>query len=112
MYEKLKSLREYKNLKQKDMAAKTAMDQSTYSNKENGKSPITDDEWERFAKVLGVKVEEIKEEKPFSLINNNCTFNEGSIVCIGIQYINIPKDYLDTLHKYIKKLEEDLEKKG
>jgi transcriptional regulator with XRE-family HTH domain len=109
MYEKLKTLREAKNIKQKDMAPKVSMDQSTYSNKENGKSPITDEEWERFANVLGVKVEEIKEEKQFSLNNNNCTFNEGSI---GIQYINIPKDYLDTLHKYIKKLEDDLEKKG
>ena len=36
MYEKLKTTRESKNIKQKDMAAKVAMHQSTYSNKEKG----------------------------------------------------------------------------
>ena len=109
MYEKLKTLRESKSIKQKDMATKVAMDQSTYSNKENGKSPISDEEWERFANALNVKVEDIKETKPVIMNFENCTFNDQNI---GIQYINIPKDYLDTLHKYIKKLEDENEKKG
>jgi transcriptional regulator with XRE-family HTH domain len=106
MYEKLKTTRESKNIKQKEMAAKVAMHQSTYSNKEKGKTGISNEEWLRFAKALEVEVEVIKEEKPYNAKNINCTFNDNSV---GIQYINIPKEIYETMLKYNKKLEEENE---
>ena len=106
MYEKLKTTRESKNIKQKEMATKVAMHQSTYSNKEKGKTGISNEEWMRFAKALEVEVEDIKEERPVNISNN--TFNDNS-VNVGIQYINIPKEIYDTMLKYNKKLEEENE---
>ena len=106
MYEKLKTTRESKNIKQKEMAAKVAMHQSTYSNKEKGKTGISNEEWLRFAKALEVKVEDIKEDRPVNISNN--TFNDNS-VNVGIQYINIPKEIYETMLKYNKKLEEENE---
>ena len=40
--------------------------------------------------------------------NENCTFSDGAIGSVGIQYINIPKDVLDTLLRYNSKLEEEV----
>ena len=87
------------------MAKKVAMEQTTYSRKERGKSPITETEWERFAKVLEVPVDDIKEESKTNFKNINCTFNDHTI---GIQYVNIPQNVLDTILKYNQKLEEEV----
>ena len=89
------------------MAKLIAMGQTTYSRKENGKSTITKEEWQRFAKALEVNVDDIKREKPQSLKNENCTFNENSV---GINYVNIPQNLLDIIIKYNTKLESDNEK--
>ena len=56
----LKDFRHKKGITQKEMALRMAMEQTTYSRKENGKSPITEDEWKRFAKVLDTSIEELK----------------------------------------------------
>jgi len=44
---------------------------SNYSRKESGDVRIYDDEWEKLAKALDVSVEDIKKEKPSSIIQNN-----------------------------------------
>lgn len=104
-HQKLIDLRKAKKLTQKQMALKIAMEQTTYSRKERGKSPITDDEWKRFAKVLGTDIEELKEvQEPLALKNEGCTFTENSI---GIQYVNIPQNVFDIIIKYNAKLEEE-----
>jgi transcriptional regulator with XRE-family HTH domain len=103
-HENLKEARKAKGLTQKQLALKIAMEQTTYSRKERGKSPISDDEWSRFAKMLDVNIEEIKDNLISQPKNENCTFNDQSI---GIQYITIPQDVLDTVLKYNKKLEEE-----
>lgn len=98
MESKLKKYRVSQNISQKEIAKLVSMDQTTYSKKENGKSPIIDEEWERFAKALGISVEEIKETiEPVSIKNENCTFNENSV---GIQYVNIPQNVFDIIIKY------------
>ena len=56
-----------------------AMEQTTYSRKENGKSPITENEWERFAKVLDTSIEELKKGNESVPKNENCTFNDNSV---------------------------------
>ncbi len=103
-HQKLKEIRTAKNITQNQMAKKIAMEQTTYSRKERGKSPILDDEWERFAKALNVPVVDIKVENvPLSMKNDNCTFNDN----IGIQHVNIPQNVFDIIIKYNAKLEND-----
>ena len=106
--EKLKNLRKAKRLSQIDMAKLAAMEQTTYSRKESGKSSITEEEWQRFAKALEVSVEDIKNDQTMVFKNENCTFSDGAIGSVGIQYINIPKDVLDTILRYNQKLEEEV----
>lgn len=97
--------RKARNFTQKQMAAKIAMDQTTYSKKELGKTPIREDEWQRIANILEVPVEEIKQkENPNAAKYDNCTFNETAI---GIQYVNIPQNVFDIIIKYNDKLERD-----
>ncbi|GAB0157981.1 hypothetical protein CHRYSEOSP005_32850 [Chryseobacterium sp. Alg-005] len=78
--EKLKNLRKKRGYTQEYMSKILATDVSNYSRKENGEVRIFDDEWEKLAKALDVPVEEIKEEKPLSIIqnNDNMTFNDSS----------------------------------
>ena len=103
--QKLSDARKAKGLTQKQMALKIAMEQTTYSRKERGKSPISDEEWHRFAKTLDIPVEQIKEtNNPFSLKNENCTFHDSNV---GVQYINIPQNVFDIIIKYNTKLEEE-----
>ncbi|WP_445458256.1 helix-turn-helix domain-containing protein [Flavobacterium sp. HNIBRBA15423] len=101
----LRAIRKEKGFTQKDMALKMAMEQTTYSRKERGKSPITDEEWERFANVLETPVEELKEKNEPMAKNENCTFNDNSI---GIQIVTMPKETLDVMMKYTAKLEEEI----
>ena len=104
-HQKLIDARKSKGLTQKQMALKIAMEQTTYSRKERGKSPISDEEWNRFAKTLEVPVDEIKEiNNSSNSKNENCTFNDNSI---GIQYINIPENVFNIIIKYNTKLEEE-----
>lgn len=105
-HKKLIDLRIAKGFTQKQMALKIAMEQTTYSRKERGKSPISDAEWNRFAKVLDIPVEDIKDNNvPISIKNEGCTFHEGSVA--GIQYVNIPQNVFDIIIKYNAKLEEE-----
>jgi transcriptional regulator with XRE-family HTH domain len=106
--QKLIEIRKSKGLTQKQMALRIAMEQTTYSRKERGKSPISDEEWCRFAKTLEVTVEEIKEinnsGNSSNPKNENCSFDDNSI---GIQYVNIPQNVFDIIIKYNAKLEEE-----
>ncbi|VXB10575.1 conserved hypothetical protein [Flavobacterium sp. 9AF] len=112
----LKAIRKEKGFTQKDMAFKMAMEQTTYSRKERGKSPITEEEWEKLADVLKIPIEELKKANENMPKNENCTFYDNSI---GIQIVSMPKETLDIMLKYTAKLEEenkilkqDLTKKG
>ncbi|WP_445458255.1 helix-turn-helix domain-containing protein [Flavobacterium sp. HNIBRBA15423] len=105
----LRAIRKEKGFTQKDMAFKMAMEQTTYSRKETGKSPITDEEWERFANVLETPVEELKKMDDYMTKFENCTFNEQS-QAIGIQIVSMPKETLDVMMKYTAKLEEEINK--
>jgi transcriptional regulator with XRE-family HTH domain len=102
-HEKLMLARKSRGFTQNQMAEKIAMEQTTYSRKEIGKSSITDAEWDKFAKVLDVAVEDIKDEKALTSIkNDNWSLNDNSI---GIQYVNIPQNVFDIIIKYNNSLE-------
>jgi len=100
----LKETRIKKGITQKEMALKMAMEQTTYSRKERGISPISEEEWERFAKVLDTTIDELKKEIVTVPKNENCTFNDNAI---GIQIVSIPKEAWDIMLKYNTKLEEE-----
>jgi transcriptional regulator with XRE-family HTH domain len=102
--ERLIILRKSKGFSQMIMAQKSAMEQTTYSRKEIGKSPITDEEWQKFANVLNTTVDKIKSVNDR---NKNYSFSENAIG--SVQYISIPQDVLDTVLRYNKKLEEENE---
>lgn len=106
VHKKLVSLRKERGLSQEELASKIAMEQTTYSRKERGKSTITNEEWSRIAVALDVSVEDIQDEKGVNLKNENCTFTDTSI---GIQYVSVPQEILDTVLKYNKKLEDEIE---
>ncbi|WP_310378342.1 helix-turn-helix domain-containing protein [Flavobacterium sp.] len=104
-HQKLITIRKTKGITQEQMAKKIPMEQTTYSRKERGKSPISNEEWARIAKTLEVSVEEIKDENiPIAIKNENCTFNDNAI---GIQYVNIPQEVYTIVLKYNSKLEEE-----
>nr|WP_315186017.1 helix-turn-helix transcriptional regulator [uncultured Flavobacterium sp.] len=105
-HEKLILARKSRGFTQDQMAQKIAMEQTTYSRKEIGKSSITEEEWKKIAKVLEVPMEEIKDSKiTNSIKNENCTFHEGSVA--GVQYVNLPQNVFDIIIKYNLKLEEN-----
>lgn len=106
LHEKLINSRKKKGLTQQQMAVKIAMEQTTYSKKERGISPINDEEWNRFAKALDIPVDEIKEvSTPLSIKNQNFTFNDNAINAHN--NINIPQNIFDIIIKYNAKLEEE-----
>jgi transcriptional regulator with XRE-family HTH domain len=101
----LKDIRKEKGYTQKQMAVKMAMEQTTYSKKENGKSLISEVEWEKLAKLLETPIEELKKNNKSYGNYENCTFNDSSV---GIQIVQIPKETLDIMLKYTAKLEEEI----
>lgn len=106
--EKLTKTRKMKGFSQYELATLINMEQTTYSRKERGIHDFTAREWEQMAQALGSTVEEIKEEKPMQY-NENCTFNENSICCVGVHYATIPKELVEMMEKYIKVLERENE---
>lgn len=101
----LRLLRIKKGLTQKQMSIKMSMEQTTYSRKENGKSPITEKEFEKLSNILETSIEELKKEVPKSATTNNYYVDDNSI---GLQIISIPKATLDIILKYTTKLEEEI----
>lgn len=71
--------------------------------KRAGKSPIINDEWNRFAKVLDVSVEEIKVlPLPMPSKHENQVLNNRPA---STNYINIPQNVFDIIINYNHKLE-------
>ena len=100
----LKHIRTNKGFTQKQMAQQMAMEQTTYSKKENGKSPISDKEYEKLSLLLESPIQDLKNERAAVPKNENCTFNDQSI---GINYVNIPADVLEIIVKYNARLEKE-----
>jgi transcriptional regulator with XRE-family HTH domain len=94
-----------KRFTQEEFAYKLGMDTSNYNRRENGLTKISKKEWDKMAKELDVKFEEIYEpEDGVYVINgdyahgnfgNNHTFN------------NFSEFAFETMKKYIGKLEEE-----
>lgn len=111
--QKLINKRKEKGLSQEEVASLLGMEQSTYSRKENGHTSIHPDEWEKLAKILDTSIDEIFEPRNGVYIVNND--NASGHYYSKDQHIHykIPEHVLDTMKKYIEKLEqENKEMKG
>lgn len=111
--QKLKNLRKQKKMSQENMAEILCIDISSYCRKENGKSKIYDDEWEKLAKALDVPAEELKSEMTDGMVHNDISaFNDHSGNFYD-QKFNTPPSVIENLQHYIYLLEEqnDLLKK-
>ena len=77
------------------------MDQAQYSRRETGKVPISDNEWERFAKELGVDKNEIFESEPkvINIVNN--TDNKDSSLNAFEITIKAPNHFFEDLNRKI-----------
>lgn len=104
-HKKLISVRKAKGFTQKQMADRIAMEQTTYSKKERGISPIREEEWTRFAKILGVSIEDIKDNLIAGYKKTQSATREDSGAS---QSVLIPQNVFNIIVKYNEKLEEEI----
>ncbi|MEY8758882.1 helix-turn-helix domain-containing protein [Chryseobacterium tongliaoense] len=117
--EKLRNLRKQRGYTQEYMSKILSTDVSNYSRKESGDVKIFDDEWEKLAEALDVPVEDIKEERAATIVqnNDNSTFSDHASGINYNHYYNIPdymlenhKEYINLLKEQIESLKQELEK--
>ena len=105
---KLIRARKEKKFSQQDVAEFLSISQTQYLRKEKGEIGITEQEWDKIAKLLNVEVEEIKEEenKNISQHFDNVT---GSYIGSNNNYCNVPKFLLENQKEYIELLKKEIE---
>jgi len=111
---KLIIARKEKNMTQSDMAELLFISQSQYQRRECGEIRISDEEWERIAKLLGKEMQDIKEEDNYATINNYDN-NSGNYSASNNYFYNIPEflmknqqDYIEMMKEEIKQLKEEI----
>ena len=94
-----------KKLTQAEFAFRLGMDTSNYNRQENGLTKISKKEWDKMAKELNVKFEEIYDpEDGVYVINGDYAhgnFGSGGTFNANSEFV------FETLKKYITKLEEE-----
>jgi transcriptional regulator with XRE-family HTH domain len=101
---KLLKVRLNKGFSQEELAESIGMDQSSYSRREKGLKKISDTEWTKIAKELGVKKEDIYETS-----NQNTKVNNSA----NIHYFNMPDfilEHIESLKNENTALKEKLKK--
>lgn len=100
-------VRNTKGFTQKEMADLMAMDVSNYNRREKGSVKISKDEWGKLAKILDVLFGQIYEpdESHYFVFKDNSI---GNYLGTNHNYA-IPEYFLEMQHKYIQKLEEEIE---
>ena len=109
MHNQLIEKRKQKGFTQEELAKLVCMEQTTYSRKERGLSPMSESDWKNIAVALGVEIDEIKDDSQALSQGQivNPTIKDNG-VCIGVQYVNVPKEIMDSLLRYNKFLEDEL----
>jgi transcriptional regulator with XRE-family HTH domain len=104
--QKLINKRSERNFSQEDMAHLLEITQSQYSRRENGITKISKKEWDKMAKVLDTTLETIYEPEDGIYVINNENAN-GNYSGSQNHFSQIPDHILETMRKYIEKLEEE-----
>ena len=105
--QKLQEKRHAKKISQEDIAFKLGMETSSYNRRENGITKITKSEWIKLAKILECSLEDIYEpEDGIYVINNE---NASGNYSGSVNNFNQDKMVIDTLNRYILKLEKENE---
>ena len=113
--EKIKSIRELKNLTQEYMAEKLGITQAGYSKIESGTTKISYDKIVDISKILGVETEELlafDSQKYFNSFNNVKGSNNGSVT-IKVEEGDIKslyEDKISLLNRLLEMTEIELEK--
>ncbi|KUJ61078.1 hypothetical protein AR687_14170 [Flavobacteriaceae bacterium CRH] len=92
MKKKLIKTRLEKGFSQEQLSDLIGMTQSNYSRRENGLKKITEQEWTKIAKELGVKKEDIYQEDTLGTFENE----------INLQSFSLPDailDYIESLKR-------------
>ncbi|EPE9899586.1 Helix-turn-helix domain protein (modular protein) [Flavobacterium psychrophilum] len=104
--QKLINRRTERNLSQEKFADLLGITQSQYSRRENGVTKISKKEWDKMAKVLNTTLDDIYDpEDGIYIINNENA--SGNYSGSQNHFHQIPDHVLETMRKYIEKLEED-----
>lgn len=93
-----------KGFSQEELADLIGMSQSNYSRRENGRKKISEKEWIKIAKELGVEKESIYESDEETIVQNTD---------INMRQINIPDfiiEHIELLKKENKNLREKLKR--
>jgi transcriptional regulator with XRE-family HTH domain len=103
---KLKNLREQK-FTQEEFAHLLEIETSNYNRRENGITKISKREWDKMAKLLSCKLEEIYEpEDGVYIINNE---NASGNYSGSHNHFGTKDDFVfETMKKYITKLEDEI----
>jgi transcriptional regulator with XRE-family HTH domain len=114
--EKIKNIRELKNLTQGYMAEKLGITQAGYSKLESGATKISYSKIAEISKILEVQTEELlafDSQKFFNSFNNVKGNNNGSIVTIKVEEGDVKSLYeskIKLLEKLLHHTENELEK--
>ena len=111
---KLIAARKEKNMTQNEMAELLFMNQSQYHRRERGEVRISDEEWERMAKLLDKEVEDIKEEDGITTAIYNYDNNSGNYGNYAAgdnnNFYNIPEFIMKNQQEYIEMLKEEIKR--
>ncbi|OXA99795.1 hypothetical protein B0A75_09730 [Flavobacterium oncorhynchi] len=105
---KLLKARLNKGASQEEIADLVGMSQPNYSRREKGLKKISDIEWIKLAKVLGVKKEDIYEaedEVATVVANNSCKSHHFNVPDFVIEHIEFLKEENKELKEKLKKYE-------
>ncbi|MFV7235506.1 helix-turn-helix transcriptional regulator [Flavobacterium sp. ZB4R12] len=103
---KLLEVRLSKGFSQEELAELIGMDQSSYSRREKGLKKISDTEWTKIAKELGVKKEDLYETSNQSTkVNNSANVYSFNLPNFIIEYIESLKNENTALREKLKKIE-------
>ena len=96
---KLRNVRKKSKFKTQEVFSEAvALSPSQYNRREKGRLPISDEEWNRFAKELNVNVEDIKEsDNALVNITHNHGENDNSINGYEIT-IKLPRNIIESFH--------------
>jgi len=104
--QKLTNKRTEIKFSQEKMAELLGISQSQYNRRENGVTKISKNEWDKMAKILNTTLESIYEPEDGIYIIDNKSSSDN-ISNAQNNFHQLPNHILETMRKYIEKLEEE-----